>query len=63
MGSVRHHPAPARLDPRHAREGELGGSGELLLGDGGDGDGGGVGLVDGYCGVGVESADLAVWSG
>jgi hypothetical protein len=55
-----HHPRPARLDPCHAVEAEVGRGGELLRGDGGQCDAGLVGLVDGDCVGVVEGADLAV---
>lgn len=63
-GGGGHHPAPGGLDPGHARGAEVGGGGEGLGGESGEGDGGGVGLVDCYCGFVVEGADLAVgWGG
>lgn len=55
-----HHPRPARLDPCHALEVEVGRGGELLRGDGGQRDAGLVGLVDGDCVGVVEGADLAI---
>ena len=56
-----HHPAPAGLDPCHARKGEAWRGGETLLLDGGEGDLGGVSLVEGYALGGVGGADLTVW--
>lgn len=58
-----HHPAPRRFEPCHARGRERRRGVEALMSDGGDGDGGGIGLVEGYGIRVVDSADLAVGDG
>ena len=58
-----HHPAPRGFEPCHARGRERRRGVEALMSDGGDGDGGGIGLVEGYGIRVVESADLAVRHG
>lgn len=55
------HPGPGGFDPSHPW-GEGGGCEEALGGEGREGDGGGVGLVDGDGGRRREvRTDLAIW--
>lgn len=58
-----HHPTPAGLYPGHSAQFEVGRCAEVLLSNGGDGDGGRVCLVDRDCVFVVQGADLLLWHG
>lgn len=58
-----HHPAPAGFYPGHPAHFKFGRCAEVLLFHGGNGDGGGVCLVDCDGVFVVEGADLLLWHG